>query len=180
MCKAELHISCALKPIHVVSRLLGLVTFAYGKTTSSTMTRYSLRIVCNEFVFLFITGWFLSSTIFDCLYHHTKHSNKHIIPVVCKMCTVFGAALVAVFVCHRGTQPNLCGKLLLADGVLLVPSEVYTRRNGDCVHCSGRHACIWHAGPTHGLRHECGNRWLCPIKSHQQHSSLSFCAVSVL
>jgi hypothetical protein len=128
MPKKILDIYSALLPIYVISRVLGLVPFTYGKTISNTTTKSFFRSMYNGFVFLLVLGWFISSIIFDSLYRYKKHTSMYIIPVVSKLSTVFGATMAALINCHRGTLQHVCKKLLLTDHILLVPSKIYKRR----------------------------------------------------
>jgi hypothetical protein len=123
-----LDIYSALTPIYVTSSILGLVPFAYGKTTSNTRARRLARNMYSGFVLLLILAWFISSIVFDSLYHYTKHTSMYIIPVVSKLSTVFGATVTALVNCHRGTLQHVCQKLLLIDQILLVPPKIYRWR----------------------------------------------------
>jgi hypothetical protein len=123
-----LDIYSALLPIYIISTVLGLVPFTYGKTISKTTTRSFVSSVYSGFVLLLILGWFILSIIFDSLYHYTQHTSMYIIPVVSKLSTVFGATMAALINCHRGALQHVCQKLLLIDQILLVPSKTYKRR----------------------------------------------------
>jgi hypothetical protein len=128
MPEKTLDIYSALKPVYVVSRVLGLVPFAYGKTISNTKTRSFVHTLFGGIVFFLVLGWYISSITFDCLYHFSKHTSMYIIPLVSRMSAVFGATLAALIICHRGTLQHLCQKLLLIDQILLVSQETYKMR----------------------------------------------------
>jgi hypothetical protein len=118
----------ALLPIFIISRVLGLIPLTYNSKTSSKSTlRSSLRTLYNGFMFLLVLGWFISSIIFDSLHHYTRHTGMYIIPMFSKMCTIFGATLAALIICHRGILQHVCKKLTLIDKILLVPPDAYKR-----------------------------------------------------
>ena len=117
----------ALLPIFFISRVLGLIPFTYSKTKSNCTSRLSPRNLYNGFLFFLVLGWFISSIIFDCLHHYTKHTSMYIIPMFSKMTTVFGATLAALIICRRETLRHMCRKLKLTDRILLVTSEAYKR-----------------------------------------------------
>jgi hypothetical protein len=128
MSEEVLDIYSALMPIYVTSTVLGLVPFAYGKTSCNTTTRRLARNTYSVLVLLLIVAWFIASLVFDSLYHYTKHTRMYIIPAVSKLSTVFGATVTALVSSHHGTLQHVCQKLLLIDPILLVPQKTYRWR----------------------------------------------------
>ena len=108
----------ALKPLYITSRLVGLAPFAFGKSHRSSTASKCLRIGYNFLVLSMILLGFVAAVLYDICYKYVKQSSSLIIPLLGQLSSLFGGAMIALIVCHRGTLQRVCEKLYLIDQVL--------------------------------------------------------------
>jgi hypothetical protein len=124
----------ALKPLYLVSRLLGLAPYRWGKKVTaipdiSTKSAFGFSTLHNYTVFLYILSWFIFDISLDATYRYPKLSSRSIIPIVIRTCTFKGACLSAFILCRRGSLEVFCSKITLVDKILLGRTASLCYRN---------------------------------------------------
>ncbi|XP_069685906.1 putative gustatory receptor 28a [Periplaneta americana] len=127
MTKQPSDVYSSFRLLYLISKILGLAPFKYGRIPSDTSIRKFLRNIYNGAVLLLVLGWFVSSITCDSLKVYSKESSTYIIPIVSQISTIFGATITSLIVCHRGTLQRVCTKLLLVDRVLMVPPQIHRK-----------------------------------------------------